>query len=186
MAESSITKRALAQAMKDLMQTVPLHQISISDICERCQMHRKSFYYHFKDKYDLVNWIFYSEFFAAFAQLDKELDTWDSMEAMFRYFYENKRFYKNALSIQGQNSFYEYFGEIMTPLISQRINRLFPQNEDHDFYVGFFAQAIRNTLVDWMSSGAALPPQKLVELIRRACYGVAHYLVDGEARQDQQ
>ena len=25
-------------------------------------MNRKSFYYHFRDKYDLVNWIFYVDF----------------------------------------------------------------------------------------------------------------------------
>ena len=37
-------------------------KISVSDICERCGMNRKSFYYHFKDKYDLVNWIFDTEF----------------------------------------------------------------------------------------------------------------------------
>lgn len=184
MAESSITKKALAQAMKDLMQQVPLSQISISDICTRCQMHRKSFYYHFKDKYDLVNWIFYTEFFTAFIRQDQTLDTWDCLEEIFRHFYENKKFYKNALSVKGQNSFFEYFGEIITPLISDRINRMFPENEDHDFYVHFMADAIRNSLVDWMSQGAKIPPEKLVQLVRRACYGVAHYIVEEENRQE--
>lgn len=183
MADSSITKKALAEAMKDLMQQVPLSQISISDICQRCQMHRKSFYYHFKDKYDLVNWIFYSEFFTAFARQDRALDIWECLGETFDYFYQNKRFYKNALSVQGQNSFYEYFGEIITPLISERIDQLFPQDEDHDFYVGFFADAIRNALVDWMSKGAKVPPKKLVELVRRACYGVAHYIMWAEAQE---
>lgn len=180
MADSSITKKALAQAMKTLMQQKPLNQISISDICEGCSMHRKSFYYHFKDKYDLVNWIFYSEFFTAFAQQDQELDPWTCLEETFEYFYQNKRFYKNALSIQGQNSFYEYFGEVITPVISERINRLFPEDEDHDFYVTFFAEAIRNSLVDWMSHGAKIPPKKLLQLVRRAVTGVAHYIVETE------
>ena len=185
MADSSITKKALAAAMKDLMQQVPLSQISISDICEGCQMHRKSFYYHFKDKYDLVNWIFYTEFFTAFTSQDQNADPWACLEDTFGYFYENKRFYKNALSIQGQNSFYEYFGEIITPVISERINRVFLMDEDHDFYVRFFAEAIRGALVEWMRRGARVPPQKLVQLIRRACTGMAFYIVEkAEERGD--
>ena len=65
MADSNITKRALAQAMKGLMAKQPFSKISVGDICEACGMNRKSFYYHFRDKYDLVNWIFYSEFLAS-------------------------------------------------------------------------------------------------------------------------
>ena len=53
MADSNITKKALASALKELMETVPFSKISIGDICEKCDMNRKSFYYHFKDKYDL-------------------------------------------------------------------------------------------------------------------------------------
>ena len=59
---SSITKKALADALKQLMAEKPLQKISVGDICERCNMNRRSFYYHFRDKYDLVNWVFYTEF----------------------------------------------------------------------------------------------------------------------------
>ena len=59
MADSNITKRALAQALKELMQEKSFEKISISDICDRCQMNRKSFYYHFIDKYDFDYFLFY-------------------------------------------------------------------------------------------------------------------------------
>ena len=62
MAYSNITKTMMADAMKELMSEKPFAKISVGDICERCGMNRKSFYYHFKDKYDLVNWIFQTEF----------------------------------------------------------------------------------------------------------------------------
>lgn len=62
MADSSITKKALANAMKELMEQKKFSKINVGEICSLCNMNRKSFYYHFKDKYDLVNWIFYSEF----------------------------------------------------------------------------------------------------------------------------
>lgn len=58
---------ALATAMKQLMAKEPFSKISVGDICQVCQMNRKSFYYHFRDKYDLVNWIFQTEFLTAVA-----------------------------------------------------------------------------------------------------------------------
>ena len=60
MADSNITKRALAQALQELMEEVPFDKINVTQICEKCGINRKSFYYHFKDKYDLANWIFYT------------------------------------------------------------------------------------------------------------------------------
>ena len=55
MANSIITKRALTSAFKELMVEMPFSKITVSMICERCGMNRKSFYYHFKDKEDLIN-----------------------------------------------------------------------------------------------------------------------------------
>ena len=43
------TKRALCTALKELMEEEPFQKISVADICARCDMNRKSFYYHFRD-----------------------------------------------------------------------------------------------------------------------------------------
>ena len=66
MADSNITKRALALALKELIKTHPIEKISVGNICDVCGMNRKSFYYHFQDKYELINWIYYTEFFTSF------------------------------------------------------------------------------------------------------------------------
>ena len=62
MADSVITKKAIAESLKKLMKEKPFEKISVAEICEECGLTRKSFYYHFKDKYDLVSWIFDHEF----------------------------------------------------------------------------------------------------------------------------
>ena len=33
----------------------------MKDIADGCGLTRQAFYYHFKDKYDLMNWIYYTE-----------------------------------------------------------------------------------------------------------------------------
>ena len=86
MPDSNITKRALAQAMKELMAAHPFSKISVGDICEACGMNRKSFYYHFRDKQDLVNWIFESEFVETL-QVDEDTCGWSLLACMCHYFY---------------------------------------------------------------------------------------------------
>lgn len=53
---SQITKRALEQSLKNLLLKKPLNKITISDIAEDCGINRMTFYYHFQDIYDLVEW----------------------------------------------------------------------------------------------------------------------------------
>ena len=51
------TKYALENSLKKLLLQKPLNKITINDITEDCGVNRMTFYYHFKDIYDLVDWI---------------------------------------------------------------------------------------------------------------------------------
>lgn len=53
---SDITKRALEASLKKLLLQKPLDKITINDIAEDCGISRMTFYYHFKDIYDLIEW----------------------------------------------------------------------------------------------------------------------------------
>ena len=52
------TKLWIADAMKRLLVKKPLEKIFVTDICKEAGIERPTFYYHFKDKYDLMAWIF--------------------------------------------------------------------------------------------------------------------------------
>ena len=88
---SALTKWALCDAMKTLMLKKPFQKISIREICECCGMSRKSFYYHFKDKYDLVNWIFYTEFIETIDDSDLQ-SSYSLFGSVCRYFYRERAF----------------------------------------------------------------------------------------------
>ena len=61
MSNNRITKEALASALKKLLEQQPLSKISVKYITDYCDISRNTFYYHFKDKYELINWIFYTD-----------------------------------------------------------------------------------------------------------------------------
>ena len=75
MADSNITKRALAAALKELMEQKPFSKINVAEICEKCGMNRKSFYYHFKDIYDLADWTLQEALHTAIAD-NRTHDNW--------------------------------------------------------------------------------------------------------------
>ena len=133
--------------MKKMMRRKPFEKISVSDICNDCGINRKSFYYHFRDKYDLVNWIFFVGFLGEM-DLSSYQDGWDWMQDICQYFYREKEFYRAALRIEGQNSFRDY-------LIETVEQDMLPGNEDDDFYMTFLCDAFLNALVRWLSGGYA-------------------------------
>ena len=67
---SQITKNALATALKKLLSKKELSKITISNITEECGVNRQTFYYHFKDIYDLLEWIFTNE---VIEEIDNEI-----------------------------------------------------------------------------------------------------------------
>ena len=167
MADSNSTKSALADAMKKLMVCKSFAKISISDLCEECGLNRKSFYYHFKDKYDLVNWIFYTELITEL-QNSSNKDEYEELKNICRYLYDNRAFYINALKFTGQNSFYEYFGEVIYQLLKAAFNESFGNSDQSDFNAMFYADALRACIFRWLTSGAKMPPDEFVGKIRSA------------------
>lgn len=177
---NNITKQAIAAAMKTLMAQKPLAKISVGNIVEECGINRNSFYYHFRDKYDLINWIFYTE-------ITQDVQTKNAMHAshheivayILGYLYENKSFYQNALSATGQDSFAEYFLELLKDVVKVRAGNMFEDDEDQEFFAMFFAEAFAAVTLRWLAGGATIPPEKMTELIMRAATGGAMRLLDG-------
>lgn len=170
MADSYITKRALAASLRKLMQEQPFDKINVAQICEGCNMSRKSFYYHFKDKYDLVNWIFDTDFIALTRDADLDVPypaQWDLIEKACAYFYENHSFYRKALQIKGQNSFSDHFREYIRPLLMNRMSCLFGPDQVDDFAISFLTDAVLCAMERWLLTKDCMPPDVFVSKIKQ-------------------
>lgn len=172
MPESKGAKQVLAQALKSLMSRYPFSKISVGDICKECHMSRKSFYYHFQDKYDLVNWIFDSEFIGTL-QLSNLSDDWQLLFSLCAYFHRERVFYRNALQIRGQNCFQDYFIETIRPFISILISDVYVADDHLDFYVTFYTDAFLSALIRWLNEGAVVPPDQFAALLKNAMQGLS-------------
>lgn len=169
MADSNITKKALAAAMKELLNEMSFEKISVANICEKCDMNRKSFYYHFKDKYDLVNWIFDVEMTGLIRQRDDDAsyeERWEFIERACDYFYENRTFYRRALQIHGQNCFADHFREYIAPLLYIRLQRIYENRNIDDFAINFYADAMLCAINRWLSEKDCIKSSEFVEKVK--------------------
>lgn len=174
MSESGITKKALAASFKELMKAKAFEKIRISDICDGCDLNRKSFYYHFKDKYDLLNWIFDTEIEAVYRNLDHTPDVADfeSLRVLCRYLYENIDFYRRAIRIQGQNSFSEHFTDRLKPAIRGKL-RTKMGDDLKEFHVLFFSDAFMCAMGRWLSDRNCMPPDDFVDMLTSCIWQTA-------------
>lgn len=169
MADSNITKHALASALQELMAELPFEKINVAQICERCNMNRKSFYYHFRDKYDLVNWIFDTEFIALIKgePLSTHYGThWALIEKACAYFYQNRLFYRKAFQIKGQNSFSDHFREYIRPLLINRLTFTLGNHSADEFTVGFLCDAVVCAMERWLLTKDCMSPEQFVEKMK--------------------
>ena len=162
MPDANLTKRALSNSLKKKMREKPFDKISVIDICEGCDMNRKSFYYHFKDKYDLVNWIFYTDFILLASTRTYE-DGWDLIHTLAELFYQDREFYRSALEIEGQNSFRDYFYESTMPIMNMFMKSLGSDDEQITINQRYMSDAFLAILHCWLKEGYKQDPDTFVD-----------------------
>ena len=185
MADSSITKASLGRALKKLVTEKPFEKISIGEICDLCNMNRKSFYYHFHDKYELVAWIFDNEFVNSI-KVGTHGNVWDTMASLCSYFYENRSFYKRILQINGQNCFTEHFAllckKYFVAKISERLEGITVTDRNVKIYSDFFVFSIYT----WITGSDSRDDVEFIKDLKNSVvFGaeLAHFFTQDERKQ---
>ena len=93
---SQRTEKAIAASFKNLLQRKSLNKITISDITNDCGINRMTFYYHFRDIYDLIEWICDEDCKAA-VEGNRSLDNWTvGLKNFMDVLYEDRSFILSA------------------------------------------------------------------------------------------
>lgn len=97
----------LAESAIELISRKDLDRVSVRDICDNCGVSTRSFYNYFKDKNDLVQWIYF-KYLEDFYQKNKQDITFSSlMTETGDILWLHKGFFQNLIKYNGQNSFKE-------------------------------------------------------------------------------
>ena len=151
---SQTTKRALEASLKKLLLEKPLNKITINDITEDCGVNRMTFYYHFKDIYDLVDWILTEDATKAMEGC-QSFDTWtEAFLDILHQVRDNKALVLNVYRSVGREQVEQYLYKLLDPMLKEFADRecrdITVQDDDKQFVVDFYKYALVGVGLEWI------------------------------------
>lgn len=164
---SQTTKRALAASLKNLLLQKPLTKITINDIAEDCGISRMTFYYHFKDIYDLVEWTCVEDAARAL-EGKKTYDTWqEGFLNIFHAVQANKPFIMNVYRCVSRERIEQYLNplihSLMLGVVEERAAGMAVSEAHRQFIASFYEYAFIGLMLEWIGSGMREDPAAIVE-----------------------
>jgi len=153
---SDITKNALANSLKNLMAQKPIDKITVKDIVEDCGVNRHTFYYHFQDIYELIEWLCIIEANHAIGN-HKTFDTWKKgFHDLYGYLHANKTIVMNAYNSNYRNYLEKYMRSLVHPYIVDFLNvqrgEMSISDEKLDFIADMYTYGIVSVAMDWIAN----------------------------------
>lgn len=167
MPNTNTTKAALGEALKKLALTKRLEKITISDLTTECGISRMAFYYHFKDIYDLMEWVCVEDG-KKVLQGKKTYETWqEGMRQIFEAVLENKAFILNVYRSIGREKIESYLHKFTYDMIKEVVEekcRGIEVAASHKAFIAeFYKYGFVGIVLDWIGGGMKADYEKIVE-----------------------
>lgn len=179
---SDITRKAIADSLKSLLSERPLSRITVMDIASRCGISRMTFYYHFRDIYDLVGWII-SYDITTILSGRKTHDTWqDGFLSIFLAVRKNHSFVFNVYNSMSREQMERSLTGPVTELLlsvlreTESSGRL--SEEELIFIASFYSYAFIGIMLDWVGDGMEEEPAVMIKRIECVMSGSFEKAVD--------
>jgi probable dihydroxyacetone kinase regulator len=172
---SDITKRALSTSLKNLLAKKPLDKITVSSLCLDCGINRQTFYYHFADLADLVEWTCVSDAERALNN-KKTYSTWqEGFLAIFALMREDKTFimniYHSVSREQLELYLYKLVYKLIREVVEEQAEGMNVPEKDKDFIAHFYKYAFVGLVFDWINRGMEDDPKEIVSHLSQLMKG---------------
>ncbi len=164
---SQITKKALEESLKHLLLVKPLNKITVSDITDDCGINRMTFYYHFKDIYDLIEWCCLEDASKAL-EGNKTYSTWqEGFLNIFEAVKENKPFimnvYNSVSKEQIETYLYKVTFKLLEDVVEEQAKDMNVRKEDKYFIANFYKYAFVGLMLEWIKNDMKEDPKEIVD-----------------------
>ncbi len=172
---SNITKRALEASLKNLLLQKPLNKITVGDIANDCGINRMTFYYHFKDIYDLIEWSCVEDATKAL-EGKKTYNTWqEGFLNIFNAVLDNKPFimnvYRSVSREQIEMYLYKLTYNLLIDVVNEKSVGMAVSDEDKKFIADFYKYAFVGIMLNWIRNDMKEEPKQIVDRLSVLIHG---------------
>jgi probable dihydroxyacetone kinase regulator len=178
---TEMTKDLLARSLKALMEKSPLERITVQDVVDGCSLNRRTFYYHFRDIYDLLSWLYKKEVIAELVRFATK-DSWaNGFRFLLCYIRDNRDFCLCAFRSLKREYIEQYHYSVIYRHILPIIEGLDESRGIADgrkaFLANLYAVSFVALVVQWIQNGMQEEPQALVDALETTIKGSMRYAV---------
>lgn len=156
-------KDQFAAAIVSLLQTTPVEKIAVEDILQESGLSRTTFYRHFRDKFDLMFYIFQQKLDHIYTPDCDLRQSEERLAALLVFLRENHGYFRSIMSYEGQNSFRAQLFTKIEWLHLNRYRRIWGTEalEETAFHLRFHAAGTTWAILDWLARDCVSPPGAL-------------------------
>lgn len=154
---ANYTRNAIVQVFMKQLESRSLDKITIKDIIEEADINRNTFYYHFKDIYDLIDKIFEEELQKNLSETKEEATFYEEYKKAAAIFLEHKKAIIHVENSRSRDVVYRYIEEI-TNIYVEKFVRKYSRGyeiseEGIKFITYFYCSAINANTIRWVHEG---------------------------------
>ena len=168
--EKKNTKQLLADNFKVLLRKSTMERITVKEITDLAGVIRPTFYNHFSDKYELLEYIIWNELLLPIKPLLMNDLITEGLTLLFSNIQNDKDFYQHAIKIEGQNSFESIAKQQVAKLLLEVINsKSFVQHKmntwlSEQIVSEYYAQSMCYIAISWVKSDFPITPRELSKI----------------------
>lgn len=188
MTASERTKHLLARGLKEMAATTMLRKIRVGELCERCGVDRRTFYYHFRDIYDLAAWIFEGTVNTYYPDKFRVKPTKEGLTRVLERFREEGAFYRCALAEDSQNALGRYYVSRTVSMYSAVVQNLRGKEgltEQESFSIIYHSIGALGMIRRWLFSEPERSAEECAEFLIQSMPPVIRCLYDLEKEESK-
>ena len=172
---TDFTELALENSLKKMMLKKSVNKITVSDLTKDCGINRMTFYYHFHDIDELIEWVCIQDAKKALKG-KKTYDTWqEGFYLIFEAVQDNKPFimnvYRNVSKEHVENLLHELTYSLIMSVINEKSKDMIVDEEDKEFIANFYKNAFVGLMLDWIKQDMKEDPKKIIDKLSIMVHG---------------
>lgn len=174
----------LAESLKELAVSRPIEKITIKEITDKAGVIRPTFYNHFQDKYELMEWIITTELLEPIEPLLQAGMNKEAMILLLTNIEKNKQFYMKAIKMEGTITFHEVamkcVKKLLLEIVQTHVSGKTPKYAwlTPDTISTYYAQTMCFVTEGWIEAGMVVAPQEMGEAYHYIVTRSMHEILD--------
>lgn len=153
----------IEKAFINLLQTLELNEIRVTDICLKANINRSTFYANYLDIYDLADKVkktMYLDILGLYKEETLKQEHSYNYLKLFKHIKKNQEYYKIMFKLNFDFSvYYDYYLE------QKEAMKYFSTNENLDYHITFFKAGISAVLKKWLNNNCDKEPEEMAKIL---------------------